>query len=246
MWIPLIEAMRRFSVSHALRHKHVTYFNITPDRSTLPILEAQGYVRYCTGRFVCRPIAFDVVAGRSGGSRSRQTRAPARIYRLAEIDLLMKHAAYGCISVICTSANGRHPFVFQPRLQGRRDALRLSRLLSPAGRFCSFGRPVGTISRMSRVSPLVVVDADGPIKGLIGWYSDGGPKVFQGTGPTASRRHCIFGTGHVSVFERLVSPPTGSALGPLDPASVRWTESAARCARDGGQFSNRIGFALRS
>src|SRR5690242_14267315 len=42
-------------VSQALKHREVTYFNITPDPSTLPILEAQGYVRYCSGRFISIP-----------------------------------------------------------------------------------------------------------------------------------------------------------------------------------------------
>src|SRR5205823_4624665 len=43
---PAFRSYAAMLVSHALKYKHVTYFNITPNRSTLPILEAQGYVRY--------------------------------------------------------------------------------------------------------------------------------------------------------------------------------------------------------
>ena len=36
--------------SRVLRHKNVTYLNITPDPHTLPMIAAQGYVRYSSGR----------------------------------------------------------------------------------------------------------------------------------------------------------------------------------------------------
>jgi hypothetical protein len=54
MWSQRLGAMQECS-SHALKQKDVTYFNMTPDRPTLLILEAQGYVRYCSGRFVAAP-----------------------------------------------------------------------------------------------------------------------------------------------------------------------------------------------
>src|SRR5882724_3769733 len=57
---PAFRSHAALLVSRALRHKNVTYTNITPAPHTLPILEAQGYRRYCSGRFVavpalCRP-----------------------------------------------------------------------------------------------------------------------------------------------------------------------------------------------
>jgi hypothetical protein len=165
-------------VSHALRHKHVTYFNITPDRSTLPILEAQGYVRYCTGRFVAVPSLSTWSRGARVRSVAPDTR-PGEDLPSAEIDLLMKHAAYGCISVICTSANGRHPFVFQPRSKaGVMPFVNLAYCLQLDDFVCLAG-PLGRFLAW-RGFPLVVVDADGPIKGLIGWYFDGTPKYFKG------------------------------------------------------------------
>jgi hypothetical protein len=164
--------------SHALRHKHVTYFNITPDLTTLPILEAQGYARYCSGRFVAVPL----LSARTRGARVRavspDTCAGEELPSY-EIDLLLRHAAYGCISVTCSSANRSYPFVFLPRrtagvvpfahLAYCRHVDDFVRFASPLGQFIAY-----------RGFPLVVLDANGPIKGLIGWYSDGAPKYFRG------------------------------------------------------------------
>jgi hypothetical protein len=36
-----------------------------------------------------------------------------------EIELLLAHAKYGCISVTCSSPDGRHPFVFLPLQKAR-------------------------------------------------------------------------------------------------------------------------------
>lgn len=165
-------------VSRALRHKHVTYFNITPDRSTLPILEAQGYVRYCSGRFVAVPL----LSARPWGARVRavapDTRAGEEL-PLCEIDLLLKHAAYGCISVTCSSADRRYPFVFLPR---RKAGLVPFAYLAYCRHLDDFVRFAGALGQFiaCRGFPLVVLDANGPIKGLIGWYSDGAPKYFKG------------------------------------------------------------------
>lgn len=41
--------------SRAVGHTHVTYFNITSSRHTLPIVEALEYVRYSKGRFLTAP-----------------------------------------------------------------------------------------------------------------------------------------------------------------------------------------------
>ena len=47
----------------------------------------------------------------------------------SEIELLLTHANYGCMSLICSAANRRHPFIFMS-MPSRFGALRLPRLLS--------------------------------------------------------------------------------------------------------------------
>ena len=42
-------------VSQAMRHKDVTYMNVSAAPHTWPIIEAQGFARYSEGIFVCLP-----------------------------------------------------------------------------------------------------------------------------------------------------------------------------------------------
>lgn len=165
-------------VSRALKHKQVTYLNITPDPHTIPMLEAQGYVRYCNGRLVSIPAL-------SGWSRAARVRAvtrdtcPGEDLSSLEVELLLAHASYGCMSLICSSANRRHPFVFVMRrkfgvvpyaeLVYCRDLQEFVRFAGPLGRFLA-----------ARGFPVVLLDADGPLRGLVGAYFDSPPKYFKG------------------------------------------------------------------
>ncbi|MGA8690213.1 MAG: hypothetical protein WB662_09990 [Methyloceanibacter sp.] len=165
-------------VSRALKYKHVTYFNITPAPHTVPILEAQGYVRYCVGRFVCVP----ALSAWSYGSRVKAV-APGMCadedLPSSEIELLQAHANYGCMSLTCSSANRRHPFIFALRrkfgflpyayLAYCRDLEDFVRFAGPLGRFLAW-----------RGFPLVVLDSNSPLRGLIGTYSAAFPKYFKG------------------------------------------------------------------
>jgi hypothetical protein len=165
-------------VSRALRHKHVTYFNITPAPHTLPMLEVQGYVRYCAGRFVSVP----ALCSWSYGSRVKAVTpeiSPDEDLPSYEIELLLAHANYGGLSLICSSANRRHPFVFMPRrkfglvpyayLAYCRDLDDFVRFAGPLGRFLAW-----------RGFPLIGFDSNGPVRGLIGRYSGAYPKYFKG------------------------------------------------------------------
>ncbi len=174
---PAFRGYATMLVSLALKHKHVTYFNISPVRHTLPILEAQGYVRYCAGRFVSVP-AFSAW---SYGSRVKAVApdiCPDEDLPSSEIELLLAHANYGCMSLTCSSANRRYPFVFLPRRFGLvpfaylaycRDLKDFVRFAGPLGRFLA-----------RRGFPLVVLDTNGPVRGLIGTYSASSPKYCKG------------------------------------------------------------------
>jgi hypothetical protein len=165
-------------VAHALKHKYVTYFNITPDASTLPILEAQGYVRYCSGRFVAVPAL-------SKGSRGCNVRLVAsetdvdQHLPASEIELLLSHANYGCISLMCVAGNFAYPFVFLPL---RKQGVMPYAYLAYCRSLEDFIRLAGSIGRFlaGRGISLVVVDSNGPVSGLVGWYSGDAPKYFKG------------------------------------------------------------------
>jgi hypothetical protein len=182
--------------AQALKHKNATYFNITPARRILPILEAQGYTRYCTGRFVSVPAL-------SGGSTGGHVKlvdsddAAGADLPAWEVELLLRHARYGCISVTCSSADGSHPFVF---LTSRKAGVLPFAYLAYCRRRADFVRFAGPLGRFLawRGCLLVVLDADGPVDGLIGWYNDGFPKYFKGParprlGDIAYSERVIFG-----------------------------------------------------
>lgn len=165
-------------ISHALKHKQLTYINITPAPHTWDILKAQGYRQYCNGRVTSVP------AFCRGGNRVRVEAVKPNTSHYGqlsptEIKLLQTHAGYGCISLICHHEGGSYPFVFAPRkkygvlpfvfLIYCRDVDTLVRCAGPIGRFLAL-----------RGLPLMIVDADGPVPGLVGRYSNTNPKFFRG------------------------------------------------------------------
>ncbi len=167
--------------SHALRHREVVYLNMTPAPHTRPILEAQGYRLYCAGGFVAVPI----LNSRSGDAHvevAGPSTRPGADLTAAEIKQLLDHALFGCLGLIVHSGEGRSPFVFLPR---RRFGIPYAYLA-----YCrdqsDFVRFAGELGRflIRRRLPLVIVDADGPVPGLIGRYTRRAPpKYFKGPDP---------------------------------------------------------------
>jgi hypothetical protein len=89
----------------AQRHKDVTYVNISPARWTWQAIEAQGFRRYCDGLF----FSFPALSRPVKAMRVEVVRQDAQaVDGLSEADvaLLARHAAYGCLSLVCRDANG--------------------------------------------------------------------------------------------------------------------------------------------
>ena len=108
---PAFRGYATMLTSHALARKNVTYLNISPAPRTWPILEAQGYKRYCTGQFMA------LAALRRGPARARVTAVSKEIQpgdglSASETQLLVAHASYGCVSLTCRTGNRRHAVVF--------------------------------------------------------------------------------------------------------------------------------------
>ena len=167
-------------VSQAIRHKNVTYVNISPAPHTRPIIEAQGFSRYGSGQFVTVP----VLAAKRDDQRTRVIGVDALPDASLEVKdraLLLDHRSYGCISLWCTTPDRAYPFVFVPRwLKGVIPCAQLI-YCRDIDDFVRFARPIGRyLARRGR--PLVIIDSNGPIAGLTGKYFDGrAPKYFKGT-----------------------------------------------------------------
>lgn len=185
-------------VSVAFRRKGVTFINISPAPHTVPILEAQGYRRYVAGQFVTAP-AFAALSTSAEIVRVRPDTDDRSLEELDCMDLLRRHAAYGCISLVCRQGGRLEPFVFARR--------RMVRTVVPAAQllWCrdieAFRALAGPIGRhlLRRGVFLVSVDANGPLEGLPGSYREGnGPKFFRGAdrprlGDLADTELAVFG-----------------------------------------------------
>jgi len=177
---PAFRSYAAMLAAQALKPRHVTYFNISPAPHTLPILEAQGYMPYSSGRLV----AVAALSAQSCGARVQAVESePGARDGLSpsEIELLLAHARYGCVSLVCNSAGQRHPFIFRLLRLGLVSVAYLvyCRALED---FVRFAGPLGRFLAL-RGCPLVMLDSNGPIRGLIGRYSGSSPKYFKGPHP---------------------------------------------------------------
>ncbi len=165
-------------ISHALKHKHVTYFNVTPAPHTLAILQAQSYRQFCRGRVVAAPAM-------SLGGRGVRVEAVAAGVAAArnlpefEASLLQSHAGYGCISLICHVGGESYPFVFAPRRKFGVVAFAFLIYCRALDSFVRFSGPLGRFL-LRHGLPLVILDANGPVRGLVGRYYNANPKYFRG------------------------------------------------------------------
>jgi hypothetical protein len=157
----------------AQRLPEVTYVNISAVRQTWPILEAQGFRSYCNGLFLSIPSI-----SRTGlSARIEQVGADARTLNgipSDEAELLIRHARYGCLSIVVRSEQGAVPLVLQDvRVRQGRFALPLMQLIycRDIPDYVACAGAIGRfLLRQGRVS--VMIDANGQIPGLVGVYTD--------------------------------------------------------------------------
>jgi hypothetical protein len=164
--------------AQALKHKNVTYLNISSAPHTRRIAEMQGYSRYVDGIFVAVPLFSRAPAVRPVVQDARTD--PAAPFEAEERALLAEHAGFGCVSLWCSTPERAYPFVFRPRLvKGFIPCAQLiyCRDIADAVRFA---RPLGA-QLAKRGLPFLVIDANQPVPGLVGKFFDGVmPKFFKG------------------------------------------------------------------
>jgi hypothetical protein len=178
-------AFRNFAAlfaSMVQKRRDVTYFNITPVRPTWPILEAQGYVSYCRGLYFSLPWLswHDATM-----SIERVGAGTAPVHGLSADDaaMLRRHAEYGHLSLICRGGGWTLPFIFFP-LRKRRGIIPMPGVqLAYCPSIADFAACAGALGRylLLRGKPVVILDANGPLAGIPGHYSEAhGRKYFRG------------------------------------------------------------------
>jgi hypothetical protein len=176
---PSYRAYASLLISHALRHKGVTYLNVSAAPHTWPIIEAQGFSRYSDGLFISVP----ALSGLFGGAKAEvfaAKRQPAVAFDPFEQQVLTQHAEHGCISLWCATPERAYPFVFRPRIV--KGCIACAQLIycRDIADFARFAGPIGRyLAQRGRF--VTIVDSNGPIPGLIGIFRRGSkPKYFKG------------------------------------------------------------------
>ena len=164
------------------RRKDVIYFNVTPAHPTWPILEAQGFAPYCRGLYFSVPALSRRGRGMTIEAVAADTSSVAGLTP-ADLAMLKRHAAYGCLSLVCRTDDEALPFVFFP-LRKRRGVIPVPAMqLGYCRSIPDYVRCAGAIGRylLRRGKPVVIVDANGPMAELPGIYSEThGRKYFKG------------------------------------------------------------------
>jgi hypothetical protein len=166
----------------AQRHKDVTYLNISAASRTWPIIETQGFQSYCRGLFLSVP-----ALSRARPDIGVEVISPdaTAIEGLGEVEaaLLIRHARYDCLSLVCRTPHGAVPFILQ-RLRIRRgwiappvmQLIYCRDIADYVGCAGGIGRLLLRFGTMS-----VALDSNGRIPGLIGVYTElRGRKYFKG------------------------------------------------------------------
>jgi hypothetical protein len=166
----------------AQRNNEVTYTNISAATWTWPIIEMQGFNSYCKGLFFSLPMLSRAVRGMTVETVSSDTRAVDGLPE-SEVALLARHADYGCLSLVCRTAEGDAlPFILTP-MRIRRGgiappAMQLIYCRDVAD-YIRCARAIGRrLLRHGKIS--VLLDANGAIQGLVGFYSEVRRKYFKG------------------------------------------------------------------
>ena len=167
----------------AQKNAEVTYLNISPATWTWPIIEAQGFVPYCSGLFFSMP----ALSRTRPGMKVETVAADARTIEGLpdrEAELLTRHARYGCVSLVCRTSTGEvFPFILS-QLRIRRGWLAPPAMqLIYCRDIADYVQCAGAIGRfLIRYGKIAVaLDSNGAVPGLIGLYADArGRKYFKG------------------------------------------------------------------
>jgi hypothetical protein len=167
----------------AQRHKDVTYINVSPASWTWRIIEAQGFRAYCSGLFVSFPALSRPARGMTVEIISRHVRELEGL-SASETALLVRHAASGCLSLVCRTTDGHaFSFILQPMRIRRGQFAPPAMQLIYCDDIADFIACAGAIGRflLWRGKIAVVIDANQRMERLAGFYTEArGRKYFKG------------------------------------------------------------------
>jgi hypothetical protein len=158
-------------IRRASDFKEATVLNLTPAKHTFPMIEALRYVRYCHGLFVSIPFFSRAPKGAPVSVVDVHTKLDIPLDP-HDRDLLLDHADCGCTSLWCIAPQGAYPFVFRIQRVKKIPCAQLVYCRN-VDDFVRFARPIGLFLVRHSGRFLVLLDANGPVQGLVGKYFAG-------------------------------------------------------------------------
>lgn len=165
---------------HALANKRTTYLNVSAATNVRPIIEAFGFRRYSEGQV----LAILALARNRPKMRARIVEADRfdnAGLKDEERRLLEVQAGYGCIAFCCNTDDQTRAFVFVPRII--KKFIPCAQLVY-CNNITDLTDVAGTVGRyLLRLGrPFVLIDANGPIRGIPGkYFRDSAPRYYRGT-----------------------------------------------------------------
>ena len=184
----------------ALKNRTASYTNVTAAPSTWEVVEKQGYTKYCSGLFfawaaLAKPVTGVTIHKFSPVCKRADVRA------LRDFDLLQRHANWGCTVLILEEAGKLSGFIFR-RFAARSGLIKLPAMfVVHAPSQDEVIRLAGNFGRyfIGQAAPILILDANGPISGLKGVYTEKrGRKFFKGPHQPAL---CALADTEFAIFE---------------------------------------------
>jgi hypothetical protein len=167
----------------AVKYKEVTYLNISPAVHTQRTIEALGFRRYTGGQIFFVPILSRPQRNVRVSPFTAEGPHSALLSE-SEHQLLTEHAAMGCRTLVCQKDGVAYPFVFLDRVVFR-GLIPCPHLIycRSTDEFVRFAQAIGRYLLL-RTGPFCVIDAKGPMDGLMGrYFPDRAPRYFKGPAP---------------------------------------------------------------
>jgi glycosyltransferase involved in cell wall biosynthesis len=174
----------------SLRHKDVTFLNVTAAPHTLAIQEARGFARYCRGQMLAMPVLSRPRVGIS--IRVVLAGDPLADLPLPERVVVTDHLSYGCLCFVWSDGMSSRPLILQRRTVGLTRLVPRIRLPIFQLIYCRSLDDLPQVSsalgrlllRRYRI-PWILIDSDSRIRGLPGHFFKGGgqPKFVRSPRP---------------------------------------------------------------
>ncbi|WP_146102036.1 hypothetical protein [Rhodopila globiformis] len=165
--MPEFRAYAPLMVMRAIRNRSATYLNVSPAEQTIPIISAQGFIKFNSGVFAA-PVSVASVG--SGMHLAWLPRHWAQIPTIppGAMQLLTDHHRFGCVCLWLQDETGGLPFIFRRRL------VTWARIPSAQLIYCptleDLERHAGCIGRFLALHgmPFLMVATDRPLRGVSG------------------------------------------------------------------------------